>query len=171
MKFRLLSFYRLIIPKKLRDLRYNNVVIRKRHRKKVLLEWEDNGRPSPPPHYVKQDIVKEFKNDKKVVILNGDSGVVLKEVVPGLNNPAIFWLDGHYSAGVTARGEKDCPIKAEIDAIFKDNRFEHVLLIDDARCFTGSDDYPTLEELKNYIKAKNNRYNIEVKNDVICCFT
>jgi len=184
--------------------------------KQVLMEWESNGCPVPPPHLVKQLTIKEyqmkysydvfietgtyngamvkaqkknfreiysielgldlfdkaqkkFKRDKNITILQGDSGKVLPDILSKINEPAIFWLDGHYSAGVTARGDKDCPILEELDAILSNKDFEHILLIDDARCFTGERDYPTLEELANYIKTKNDKYHIDIKHDIICC--
>lgn len=110
---------------------------------------------------------EKFKNDKNVTILQGDSGVILPEIIKGINKPAIFWLDGHYSAGITAKGEKECPILMELEAILNDRRFKHVILVDDARLFDGERDYPTIEELISYIKAKNKKYQIEVKYDII----
>lgn len=112
--------------------------------------------------------VKKFKNDNKVKILQGDSGKVLGKLMPSINTPAIFWLDGHYSSGVTAKGDLECPIIEELGHILKQNH-AHVLLIDDARCFIGQNDYPTLAELEKYIKSKNSNYQIKVENDVICC--
>jgi hypothetical protein len=111
--------------------------------------------------------VLRFKNDKNVVILQGDSGKVLPEVLSNIEEPAIFWLDGHYSAGITAKGDKECPIFEELDAIFGSNKLNHILLIDDARCFNGEGDYPTVEELTEYIKSKNEEYQVEVKHDII----
>jgi hypothetical protein len=110
---------------------------------------------------------RRFRKDNNVTILQGDSGKVLPEVLLRINEPAIFWLDGHYSDGKTARGDKDCPIYEELNAIFNKNNFDHILLIDDARCFTGNGDYPTLEELTEYIKSKNKKYQVEVKHDII----
>ena len=112
--------------------------------------------------------VKRFAKYKYIKILQGDSGKVLNKVIRELNEPAIFWLDGHYSAGITAKGEKECPIFEEIDAIFKGKSQEHILLVDDARCFNGQGDYPTIESLTKYIKSKDERYNVEINNDVIC---
>lgn len=110
---------------------------------------------------------KRFKEDKNVTIVQGDSGKVLHDILLKINEPAIFWLDGHYSAGITARGDKDCPIFEELDAIFNKNNFEHILLIDDARLFIGEGDYPTIEELTNYIRSKNEKYRVNVKHDII----
>jgi hypothetical protein len=111
--------------------------------------------------------VKRFKQDKNVSIVQGDSGKVLPRIMPTIESPTIFWLDGHYSAGITAKGEKDCPIFAELDAIFEGQKLNHVLLIDDARCFNGEGDYPAINELTRYIKNKNADYKLEVKDDII----
>lgn len=110
---------------------------------------------------------KRFINDKNVEILQGDSGKMLPTILKDINEPVIFWLDGHYSEWVTAKGEKDCPIYEELDAIFANQRFNHVLLIDDARTFNGEGDYPTIEKLAEYIKSKNAKYKVEVKHDII----
>jgi hypothetical protein len=110
---------------------------------------------------------RRFRKDKNVTILQGDSGIVLHDLMFEINEPAIFWLDGHYSAGNTARGDKDCPIFEELDAIFSKINYNHILLIDDARCFIGEGDYPTLEELTHYIKSKDDKYHVDVKHDII----
>jgi hypothetical protein len=111
--------------------------------------------------------IKRFNRFKKIKLLQGDSGVVLHDLVPRINERAIFWLDGHYSAGITAKGEKDCPIFEELGAIFK-SKINHILLIDDARLFIGEHDYPTIEVLTNYILSNFPQSNIEINNDIIC---
>jgi len=110
---------------------------------------------------------KRFKNDKRITIVQGDSGKVLPKLLSEINEPAIFWLDGHYSAGITAKGEKECPIFEELDAIFSSKKNNHILLIDDARCFVGRGDYPSIDQLTEYIKSKNGKYQVEVKYDII----
>ena len=110
---------------------------------------------------------ERFKSDKNVQIFQGDSGKVLPQILQGLKDPAIFWLDGHYSAGITAKGDKICPIFEELDAIFDNSNLNHILLIDDARDFVGEGDYPTIERLTDYIKSKNERYTVQVKHDII----
>jgi hypothetical protein len=109
---------------------------------------------------------KRFSETKNVLIVQGDSGKVLPKILKGIREPLIFWLDGHYSAGMTAKGDKDCPIFEELDAIFNGTKLNHVLLIDDARCFVGGD-YPTIAKLTEYILGKNEKYKVEVKNDII----
>lgn len=109
----------------------------------------------------------KFKNNTNVELLQGDSGKVLSIIVDKLNDKAIFWLDGHYSSGITARGETDCPIFGEIDAVFSANNFAHIILIDDARLFNGEGDYPTIEDLTKYVLSKNSDYKLTLKDDVI----
>lgn len=110
---------------------------------------------------------KKFIKDKNVLIVQGDSGKVLSDILKNVNEPAIFWLDGHYSAGETAKGDKDCPIFEELEAIFDSKAFNHIILIDDARCFNGQGDYPTIENLTAFIQSKNQNYRAEVENDII----
>ena len=109
--------------------------------------------------------LRRFRNKHHVQLLHGDSSDKLKEVVDQLNSPALFWLDGHYSEGITAKGEKICPVLSELTSIFQ-SRYNHVILIDDARLFVGKDDYPTLEELKNFV-SQHSKCNIKIENDII----
>lgn len=116
-----------------------------------------------------QKAKKRFSHDPHVTIVHGDSTEMLPLILKQMREPAIFWLDGHYSAGITAKGEKECPIYEELEAILAQNHLEHVILIDDARCFVGKNDYPWLKDLQNYITHVNPRYQIEVKHDIIRC--
>jgi hypothetical protein len=110
--------------------------------------------------------VKRFEKDKHVNILLGDSGKVLVDLVPEIKERAIFWLDGHYSAGITAKGGKDCPIFEELNEILKSD-IKHILLIDDARFFVGVSDYPTIERISEFILSKNKKCTPEIADDII----
>jgi hypothetical protein len=113
---------------------------------------------------------RRFRRHSHVSIVTGDSGRVMGQVLKSVRGPCVFWLDGHYSWGVTAQGEKQTPIMAELDHIFARPAFEgrrDVLLIDDARLFDGHDDYPTLNALGQHILAKRPRWTVEVEDDVI----
>ena len=181
--------------------------------KEELARWEKNGRPSPPPHIVKQmaieehqkkfDLrilvetgtylgdmveaqqnrfdkiysielstklfrraVKRFKTHSHITILNGDSGIVLNELMPAIDKPALFWLDGHYSGGITAKAEKECPVPEELEAILKSDLY-HIILIDDARLFNGTHDYPTLDEIKQLCDKSRRPYSLTLKDDII----
>jgi hypothetical protein len=109
---------------------------------------------------------ERFKGMGHIRILEGDSGRLLETILSEIREPAIFWLDAHYSGGLTARGDNECPIFQEIDAIFA-TKEKHLLLIDDARLFSGTGDYPTIDQLTKYILDKDPRYKVSVDNDVI----
>lgn len=109
---------------------------------------------------------KKFRESPHIHLLQGDSGVVLHKLIPEIDEPVLFWLDGHYSEGITALGEKECPVREELDAILP-NKFKHVILIDDARMFNGTHDYPTIEEIKKILETTGQKFDVEVKDDII----
>ena len=110
---------------------------------------------------------KRFDGEGSIQIIHGDSGIELGNLVERIDHPALFWLDGHYSAGVTARGDKDTPIYEELTQIFKIQHSGHVVIIDDARCFGTDPAYPTIEELSDFITAMRPDVNIEVEFDSV----
>ena len=109
---------------------------------------------------------KRFSKLSNINLLQGDSGTVLKELVPKLNNPALFWLDGHYSGGLTAKGDKECPVYEELNSIFTSSH-NHVIFIDDARLFIGKNDYPTIGNLEQFVKNHKPNYKFSIENDCI----
>jgi len=108
-----------------------------------------------------------FRRDTKIKILQGDSGKVLPGITIDLPKPALFWLDGHYSGGVTALGEETTPIFAELLAIDASKQDTDVILIDDIRLFNGHDGYPTLEKLADFIHKINPRWNCIIMGDFL----
>jgi len=178
-----------------------------------VLKWRAKGMPAPPPHLIKQKMIREqarlygpkvmvetgtllgdmveamksqfreiysieispelaqrarqrFSNNKNIHIIENDSAIALKSLLPEIKEPALFWLDGHYSGGDTGRGDKDTPIMDELASIFA-SEYEHVVLIDDARCFGTEKDYPDIRELKSFVNQYRPDATIEVKNDCI----
>jgi hypothetical protein len=113
-----------------------------------------------------QAATKRFKPHSHVEILQGDSGKILSQVVSKLSGPAVFWLDGHYSGGITAFGEEVTPVYEELKVIFS-QKIDHAILIDDARLFNGSDGYPTFDDLAKFIKQHYPQQRIEVSDDCI----
>jgi hypothetical protein len=110
---------------------------------------------------------KRFAKYRHIWILEGDSSSVLPRILNEIEEPCLFWLDSHYSEGITAKGEKETPILEELGHIFHHPVHDHVILIDDARCFTGQNDYPTLEGLKGLTLGRYPDYVFEVKDDII----
>ena len=183
---------------------------------KATRVWIKSGKQGPPPHIVKQRVVKEYagkfgihvfvetgtclgamvdstkktfhrlysieideklyeraksrflKNDH-ISIYYGDSAIELPNILESIHEPVLFWLDGHYSGGITGKGEKETPILKELECILHHPVKNHVILIDDARCFTGENDYPTMKELYS-VFARYPNWVIDVKDDVIRCY-
>jgi len=108
-----------------------------------------------------------FSSEPHVTILQGDSGEILPKLLAEINGPCLFWLDAHYSGGVTAHADQETPIIREIKTILDHPCADHVILIDDAREFTGSKDYPTLEELRQIIHQKRKEWQMVVEADII----
>lgn len=83
----------------------------------------------------------------------GTSEVILPELLASLNGDVNFWLDGHYSGGVTFRGEIDCPVESELSSIAMHlGNFSNVaIFIDDIRFFNEMNQeysgYPSLDDL------------------------
>jgi len=109
---------------------------------------------------------KRFDGYKNVRLIQGDSGQRLLELLTGISKPVLFWLDGHYSAGISVRGETDTPVSAELKAILSHAIKQHVILIDDARCFDGTNDYQNLDDLLRIIR-EDGSYTAEVSADII----
>lgn len=110
---------------------------------------------------------RRFKGDARIRVLQGDSGAVLPSILPNLDRPTIFWLDGHYSAGVTAKTELDTPILVELDHILSAPDLGHVLVIDDARDFGSDPGYPTLEAVREFVLARRPSLEFSVDGDSI----
>jgi hypothetical protein len=108
-----------------------------------------------------------FAATPHVTILQGNSGELLRRAIASLTEPALFWLDGHYSGSITARGAQDSPITDEIDAILGHPTPGHVVLIDDARYFNGGDGYPTIDALREKILSRAPGSRVEVADDII----
>jgi hypothetical protein len=110
--------------------------------------------------------VKKFKKDKGVTILRGDSKVLLPKLINEKTVACLYWLDGHYSGGITGKGEKITPVIDELNAILS-NYKNDVILIDDARLFNGQKDYPTINEIKKRVSDFDKSLNVDVVQDII----
>jgi hypothetical protein len=110
---------------------------------------------------------RRFAGQRGVQLLQGDSGALLPEVIRSLTGPALFWLDGHYTGAGSARTDVDSPIVAEIAALLAHPEPGRVVLIDDAREFTGQQGYPTVEELREMILTAHPQAHVVVADDII----
>jgi hypothetical protein len=110
---------------------------------------------------------KRFRRKSNVELRQGNSGEVIATVLKELKEPAIFWLDGHYSGGITAKIHKYSPIKEELETLAMNNLLQHIILIDDARGFSGEHGYPTIEEAKDIVAKRFPGYHFSVDEDII----
>lgn len=110
---------------------------------------------------------KKFKKYQHITVLQGDSAKVLPKVLKKIIKPAIFWLDAHYSKGITARGREDTPIMNELKFILNHHIKSHTILIDDAHMFKGEGDYTSIQRLKSSILKRNPNYKFRVRQNII----
>lgn len=108
--------------------------------------------------------VARFQGNAAVRTLHGSSAAMLRDVVPTLAGPALFWLDAHWSGLDTAGREAECPLLAEIAAIDR-APFEHAVLVDDARLFLAppprphrAEDWPDLAATVAALAGGGRRY-------------
>jgi hypothetical protein len=111
--------------------------------------------------------VKKFAGEKHITIVHGDSAQVMPEILRRVDVPCLFWLDGHYSAGITAKGEKETPIWKDLGHISKHPVKNHVILIDDASLFVGKNDYPDMESIQRFVNKGFPGHIFEVHDDIV----
>jgi hypothetical protein len=119
---------------------------------------------------------ERFSGIANVTILQGDSGDLLPPIAGDLDGPALFWLDGHFSGEfhsqtrghvATARGVLQTPVVRELLAVLARPGRGHVVLIDDARLFDGTNDYPTLDAVRALVAKHDASLAVTVERDVI----
>ena len=110
---------------------------------------------------------RRFKNHPTIKVVAGDSSEKLREIVPLLKRKTLYWLDGHFSAGITAQGAVDCPIFAELETILTSSKALWVILIDDARCFGAEKDYPSVPRLRDFILQYCPTASLTIEHDII----
>lgn len=126
------------------------------------------------------DAKKKFKKNTKVKLHFGDSTYVLPEVLPTLNAKTCFYLDGHFSEGITALGEKVTPIREELSAIQARGIKNCVILIDDVRHFQisryhpaspdSNSAYPLLESTIDALLEINPNFKIIFFGDILMAY-
>jgi hypothetical protein len=123
--------------------------------------------PDKQLFYLAQNL---FLNNHLVSILNLTSEEFFPDFLPTLKGDVTYFLDGHYSEGVTFQGSKDTPIYIELETIAKNlkNQGKVSIMIDDFHTFNPSvgkfKDYPTNSFLVKW--ADTNQLNWFVHNDI-----
>lgn len=113
-----------------------------------------------------------FKDIPNIQFTLGDSAFELSSIVTSLPKPAVFWLDAHWSGGITTGVDNQCPLLKELDAINK-SELEHFILIDDARFFLSPppfphspNQWPNIVSIIDRLRLQHDRY-IVIIEDVI----
>jgi hypothetical protein len=103
---------------------------------------------------------------------HGTSEEVLPRLLADLTGPVNFWLDGHYSAGLTFKSSNACPLLEELAAIRANlaHMTDVAIFIDDIRCCVPPADqresgYPALDELVSW--ARDNGFSWHIEQDIM----
>ena len=122
----------------------------------------------PNKYLYEQNI--QINKMKNISYLNDTSENILSELLSKLNGDINFWLDGHYSGGISFKGKKNCPIEKELEAISKNilNFKKITIFIDDIRCFLSKleeyKDYPTIDFLVDW--SRKNKFIWKIEHDI-----
>ncbi len=108
----------------------------------------------------------------RVQALQGHSADRLPEVADA-ETSTLYFLDGHWSDGVTAGADDECPVLRELEAIGAGHPMD-CLVIDDARLFTSAPPpphdpaaWPTLVEVLDVIRADRPDHHVTLLEDQI----
>jgi len=104
--------------------------------------------------------VSTFHSLINVNIIFGDSAYILYDLIKDFNEQITFWLDGHYSEGITGKGPYLCPLIRELNQIKKHHIKTHNIIIDDWRLW---DDWQTWRVSHNEILQIINEINPDYK--------
>jgi hypothetical protein len=115
---------------------------------------------------------KESHTLPNVEFILGASQDVLSGIDPG--GPSLYWLDGHWSAGVTGGQAYECPVLAEVQELDKlPQAASSAVLIDDARLFLAPPgpphdraQWPMLTDVLDALRDQHQRY-VTIIEDVI----
>jgi hypothetical protein len=72
----------------------------------------------------------KFGNSEHVHLHEGDSRAVLPSLLEGVAEPAVIFLDAHYSGGTTARAERDTPLLEELEIVGR-RQYPDIIIVDD----------------------------------------
>jgi hypothetical protein len=104
----------------------------------------------------------------KIHCLLGDSAKVLPALLLSINEPVIYWLDAHYSRGLTTMGDNETPMFKELFAILSHPFFkDSVILIDDADCLFSNKEYPSMDNIITLMQTAGWEIQITVKDEIV----
>ncbi len=91
----------------------------------------------------------KFASNSRIQVVEGSTRDTFASNIPDRSTPCLFWLDAHYSGGITAGADDPCPLLYELSIIFSTRDLSNtILIIDDVReMIGGASDWPTLVEV------------------------
>jgi hypothetical protein len=110
---------------------------------------------------------ERFRKNPSIKVWDGDSSEVLRSLLPQIKGAVLFYLDGHDSGGITGKGAKACPVREELEIIYNCGEKKVSVVIDDARVFGTDPDYPTLGEVREWMKTLRPTAAVRVEHDAI----
>ncbi len=109
---------------------------------------------------------QRFRGNARVEIIEGDSQRVVPQLLDRINESCLWWLDAGY-CGWTGEIGNPNRLGSELYSILSDQRFPHVVLMDDADGVNGEGGSPTLAELITSIQANYPDRQVEVVRNII----
>jgi len=113
---------------------------------------------------------RRFARYKDIHLFCGDSAAILPKLLLPVKEPVLFWLDAHYSGGITTGDISQSPVIRELDYILSHQVKGHIVLIDDVASFGSDPAYPSLSVLKEYCIRRKPKSSMEVKDGIIVFF-
>jgi hypothetical protein len=83
-------------------------------------------------------------------LFQGNSGVILKEVLDNISGRALIFLDAHYSTGITSNLYGESPLEDELRLLLDT---DHLIIIDDARHMQKTG-YPGIHKIASLVPAR-----------------
>lgn len=123
---------------------------------------------------------RRLKRNTNITCYHGNSPDVFSKLLP-LQGRILFYLDGHYSEGTTAKGESNTPILEELQVICDKGVKDAVILIDDICLFQDSlakeknrgsclEGYPPLNVIVEALLKINSAYKVCFMGDTLLAF-
>ena len=120
--------------------------------------------------------VERFQGMSNVTVINELSEIAMPKLLSEKRGAVNFWLDGHYSGGITFKGPKDTPLADELREIAKSrtNMTDIVVMVDDIRCCDPrhseyQEVYPSLDFLVDWARA--NYFSWRIEQDIFIART
>jgi hypothetical protein len=125
---------------------------------------------SPQVH---AQVLPQLQQLDNVTSLLGNSADLLPQVLRQCKGPVLFWLDAHYSGGITGGETNECPLLEELRTIVNADIGPYIL-IDDARFFVqppppphDAEQWPALPDIIDVLRTRESRPYLALVEDII----